>query len=682
MEGTPDLAHTPLQLGEVPGERRVGRPTTTPEQRALSDERYRQMMELIDAIPQDAREPRFQIYEAHDTRDAKVTSQPCARVTLAEWKEHQLGDRELLASYIKENLGEGRFIIEAYDPLGSRLAKIPPIIVTAGDPDMEILEPRRNRRRSRDYDDDEDDDFDDPVERREQRANLADTIQATVRNAQANAEVTARQSTDLFSMMLLTQQKSEESRREEDRKREERRIQEEQRREDRIREERRLDEERRREEAKREHEDRIRRETEEREERRREEDRRREEERRKDEDRRREHEARITAENKRLELIVGLVPVLKELFKKDTSVTDTLLPLLTNKKEDPVTLMLMNKMFEKQDKMDMSQVFLQQFQTMLTAGQQLNQQQLASMLEFSGKFNQQVMERALKMMLDSPHGKTEEGRSMLEKVISAVQGAAEIVKTIVPLQQPQRPLAPPNQQRSRAVVQHGPQAQDQRQATPAQQAPEQAPVDAQPLTAEQLAEIEAQTPRGTLGVLGGLMAMQLHEAGHQPLRQVEIQSVVQHILNEMPLDLRVAVLNGDQMGVFKLVQPVLGQSPELTQWIRSEGVVQWLQGYVPQLAPHIEAVWGPADAQRQQLEAYYAQAAQEAPQQQPAPEAAQGAPEVLEAPEAPEASPAVQEAAPEQAMASPEGQSPREAAPLPGPGSEPATATSHLDNDV
>lgn len=680
MEGTPDLAHAPPALGDVPGETRGrGRPAVSPEQRALSDERYKQMAELIDAIPQDAREPYFRIYEAHDRKDSKVSSQPCAKITLAEWKENQLGDRELLGSYIKENLGEGRFIIEAYDPLGTRLAKIPPIIVTAGEPDMEIIENRRNRRRYRDDDDDLDEDFDDPIERREQRANLADTIQATVRNAQANAEVTAKQTTDLFSMMLLTQQRSEESRREEDRKREERRLEDERRREDRIREERRIEEERRREEAKREYEERVRREDQERAERRAEEERRRDEARRQEEDRRREHEARIAAENKRLELILGLVPVVKELFKKDTSITDTLIPLLTQKKEDPLTLMLMNKMFEKQDKLDMSQVFLGQFQTMLTAGQQLNQQQLASMLEFSGKFNQQVMERALKMMLDSPQGKTEEGRSTIEKVISAVQGAAEIVKTLVP--QPQRPAVPHNPRPARPSVPQGPVQQ-----TPAQSAP----VDAQPvaqarqLTPEQLAEIEAQTPRGTLGVLGGLMALHLHESGAQPMRQVEVQSVVQHILNEMPLDLRVAVLDGDQMRVFQIAQPVIQQSPELAQWIKAEGVLPWVQAYVPQLAPHIEHVWGPADAQRQQLAAYYEQAQAQA----------QGAPP---AEAQPEPAPAPQESDAEVPASAPALEAPPEVheapAPLPGPGNPQAQPTaaphqapsgtgSHLDQDV
>lgn len=674
MEGSTDFTQ-PLALGDVPGDTRrtVGRPTTSPEQRAINDEKYKQTVELMNSIPMDAKEPKYYVYEAHHSRDTKVSTTPLAKIPLQEWKDRGFNERDTLSSFLLEEFGEGRFLISAHDAYGSHLSKIPSFAIIAGDPDMEISSRGRGfRRRERDddYDDDEDD-FEDPIASRDARANVADKIAATVRSANSLAEVQARQSTDVFSLMMLTQQRAEESRQAEERRRDEMRREEAKMRED----ERRRDEERRREDEKIERQREEERRREAAEARRADEERRREEERRKDQERREEFQQRIESENRRLQMILGALPIVEKLFKPDNSLQQTLLASLANpKKDDSITTVLLTELFKSRDKPGLDTIFMQQLQQMMAAGQQMNQAQLTNMLEFSSTMNKQLMERALKLMLESPQGKTEEGRSMIEKVISAVQGAAEIVKTLVPQGGP----APMGQQQQR--VAHQPQHGFNRQP-PAQQ-PQQPAQVPQPVQAP---APEAQTiPRGNLAVLGCLMAIQQHQAGVSSMTAQESQSVYQHLLNEMPLDVRVAVLERDQMRLFQLMKPTIDASPELTAWIKGPGVFQWLQQFVPTLIPSVEAVWGPMEQQRKELSDYYLSLEQqpvqqdeqpvEQPVEQPAEQAAQEQP----VPEAPAAQAELMQPDDQMPPMVQEAEVTPEA--IPGPGALPLTNTgSHLD---
>ena len=575
-------------LGALPGQDRrgPGRPTVSADQRAMNDERYKQVSELWDDLPNDATECRFKIFEAHHRRDVKQNHDPVRTLLASEWRDHGFKERPALEQWLEEEVGEGRFIVEAYDAHNLRITRIPPFIITAGEPENMDERARGGfRRRNRDDYDDDDEDFGDSVDRREHRANLADTLAASVRSQNLVAQQREKDQASTSHMLVITQQKADESRREDERRRRE----DDMRRED-------LREDRRREEERAAREERVRMDREEREEDRRRDDQkraeetaraeeRRIEERRADDRRREDFQARMASESEKMKLYLAAIPLLEKIFKPDTSSTTALLATLSKPKDaDPIMLMLLKGMMDKSEKGDMGGVFMQQLQTMMAAGQALNQQQLTSMLEFSSNVNKQVMERALKMMMDSPQGQTPEGKSTLEKVIAAVQGAAEIVRTMVPQMAP-----PQQQQRTQGQFIRHQTAQPQAPA-PAQQV---AAAPAPAAAAQVIPEVE--TPTGVAGVMSCMMAIQHYQSGQVQMTQAEYQSVVQALLAEMPAELQLAVLDNDQMSVLTLCRPAMEEYPELNTWVQQPGVLAWVQEFVPALAPHIQQMHGPAE---------------------------------------------------------------------------------------
>ncbi len=85
----------PPDLGAPLGNGR-GRPAMTPAQRALNDQKYESLQELYQAMPQEARDTQFAIYEARNNVDAKRDPRPLKKLKLSFWKENQLTDGNTL----------------------------------------------------------------------------------------------------------------------------------------------------------------------------------------------------------------------------------------------------------------------------------------------------------------------------------------------------------------------------------------------------------------------------------------------------------------------------------------------------------------------------------------------------------------------------------------------------------
>jgi hypothetical protein len=69
----------------------------------------------------------------------------------------------------------------------------------------------------------------------------------------------------------------------------------------------------------------------------------------------------------------------------------------------------------------------------------------------------------------------------------------------------------------------------------------------------------------------------------------------------MPVDLRVAILDGDESKVLGIVLPVVQSDERLNAWAQNLAVLGWLRQFVPQLAQPIIGIHGPAEHQREQL---------------------------------------------------------------------------------
>lgn len=603
----------PLDLASdaAPAKKPVGRPTVSAEQRALSDQKYAQMMDLMAVLPVEAKEPRFHVYTCHRRVDQKKEFKPVLRALYSEFRDNNFSEPGTLANYLQERLGAGRYCIEAYDAHNRRLDKIPAWYVTAGDPDM--LDDDQDRD---DLDDDRDDDRyerrsrgrgrrrpfrdedldDDPLD---QRANMADLLVSSAKSQAHTQAQSARASTDALSLMMLSQSQANESRQAEERRREEARIEERKRDENRAEERRREEvENRRREDAKAADE---RKEEQAREERRREEaiaERRREEQRR-DTD----HLRQVEASNKRTELLLGAltaaVPLITKLFeKREDPIQSALITRMTAPPpEDPVRTLLLKSILDKSDRKDGTEMMVQQMIEFSKISSQMTAEQMRGVMTMSADMNREMLKRAMSMMESTPQGQTPEGKNFLTQMMEALAGAGEFAKAIFPAQPAQPQLQPPQQRRALPHQRQHAQPQQQ-QPAPQQAAAPQPPV--QPAVAPE------EVPTGVTAVLACLMAIHTNKFGNAQ----EHQNVVGYLLHNMPVDLRVAVLEGSEPTIFRIVGPYVEAEPECSAWFKVPANLGWVRNYVAQLRPHLEAMYGPLAQQQAELAA--ALAAQEA----------------------------------------------------------------------
>jgi hypothetical protein len=572
-----------------------------PTKRALSDQKYAKMIELMAVLPNTAKEYRFAVYEARWNSDSKASFRPLEKILYSRFNEQGFTDEATLANYLDDKYGSGKYYIEALDEHNSRLTQIPAWTVMAGneedmyDDEDDSPRPRRGFREGRRRRDDDMDEEEDP---RDQRANMADLLTTVGKANASQTAVAAKSQTDMIGLLLLTQQQQAEARALDERRREDQRADE------RRREDQKADERRKEAEAER-------RALMERDEQRRKEER---EQRDRDEQRRAaDLIAQMNAQSKRTEVMLGavtaIVPILAKVFeKKDDPFMPLMLAKMTEKHEaDPMTVMLLKSTLDKANDDSASRSMIQNMGEMAKLNAQLTAEQMKSAMTLSNDINSQVMKKALDMMLASPQGSTPEGKSMIEQVMSALQGASSLVNSLVPptpAAQPQRP----QQQRRHAPALPAP-AEAAPATTPTAQA-------VQSMTPAQKEEMVKNAPKGILAVLGCLQAIHQKHYGSQ----TEYQGLVQYAIEQMPLELRVAILDGNQVQVISLANPVIESVPEIKGWIYSDGVLPWLMSYIPQLCPSIEAIHGPADQQRQAL-------ANPQPAAAPAPEQAQPAAE-------------------------------------------------------
>jgi hypothetical protein len=598
------------------GKRPVGRPAVSAEQRALSDMKYAAMMTAIDALPVEATEYRFGVYPARRRVDAKAEFHPLCKILLSEWNQNNFKDMATLANYLGERFGSGRYVIEALDSFNRRLDKIAPLYVMAGDPGMidddldgderfDDEDDRRPRRRTRRL---RDEDQDDPVA---ERANMADLLVASTRQAAGQTVQAARSQTDMMGLLLLTQSRTDETRAAEERRREESRAEERRREETRAEERRREQaEDRKREEDRAERERKEERDRDERIRQAQAEDRRREDQKRQDE-----NLALMKAQNERTQMILtgltSLGPVLSKLFEKRESPMEIALTRsLTEKKEaDPLQMMLLKSILDRGERKDGTEMMVQQMIEFSKVSSQMTAEQMRGAMAMSNDMNREMLKRAMAMMEGTPQGQTPEGKNFLTQMMEALAGAGEFAKAIFPVQ-PAAIAAPPPQQaqQRRALPHQRQQVQQPQQPQPAQAAQSAGP--AQALTPEQQAQLQAQAddaPKGVTGVLAALMAIH----GHQYETQEQYQGLVAYCLTQMPVDLRVAIIEGQEATVFAIVQPFYEAQPELKAWISKPDVLLWIRDFVPKLSPHILQMHGSHDEQRAQLQGLLAAQARE-----------------------------------------------------------------------
>lgn len=571
--GTPYDSPT---LGTPPGaEKGPGRPALSIQQRASADRKYAQKEALLNLLPASTKECRLKIFDAHWERDAKRSFESIGSILTSEYEQEGFGpEPEKFGSYLENKYGSGRYCIEAYDPLGNRITDIPSFFVaTAGEDMNDDQEPRRRRRPARELDEEYEDDED-------QRVNTPDVLATVAKANSLQAMQASKQQTDMFAVMMMQSQTASASKAEEERRREER-------------EERRAEERRRELKDERESE-RIRTEQRDKEAR---EDRQRDDERRREERDRHTQELRATTEaaSKRMEafmsLAVAALPVVAKLFeKRDDPIQAAMIARLGAKAEpDQMQMMIFKSVLDKMSNDQGASNLIAQMGEMQKMMSTASGEQMRSMMSQSNEFQQMMMKKAIELAIASPGG--EEKKPMLGQLMEALGSAAEIVKTLAPAAgtPPPQPLQQHPQPRQRIAQQPGQAAVAPGAAPTAAQAPEAAPTG----------------PTIAPGIPSVMTALQtLHMAETDPksrLTQVDYQSVMRFLLENMPLDLRVAVIEGNQQGVMQLALPYVQASDSLSAWINGPGTLPWLMAYVPQLTPNIVAMFGPAEAQVAQL---------------------------------------------------------------------------------
>lgn len=679
----------PANAPPQPQTRGPGRPSQTPEQRAASDARYKAILDLMDAMPAAAKEPKFAVFPARNRSDAKADFRPLFKMQVSKWKDDGFMDEGALSAFLEEKYGPGRYLIEPQDEHGQRMTKLPFWVVATSnlEDDMDDFDdddyddrPRRRRR---------DDDDDRGPEPREKRANLADMLVTASRADREVAQSASKTQGDIMSLMVMSSQEQARQSREEAIRREE--LRREQEREDRKREE-----DRRRDEDKKRDDERIRREEDYRREQTRLESerevRRAEEQRRRDEDNRRwEAEQRrrdqemLTAQQagtKRLEIMLGLataaLPIVERMMNRTNPLEQALLRDATTKKDtDPITALLLKFVMDKRE--DSPNMIIQTLVEATKAGSMIQSEQMKQAFAMNAEVTKAIIGKALEMAENGGGGG---GKSTFESILGAIQGAADIVSKLTPAASTAPPAAYAQAARARIQAPVAAPAPTAPATATAQPAPAPGQQPQQQPTAEQIEEErkfqEAVRINPVLGVLSTLYLIQTNQYNNQQ----EYQALVQHAIQTMPLDVRVAILDGNETHLLGLCMPTIQSWPLLAQW--APGALGWFRTFVPQLVPSIEAIHGPVAQQR---EAYVAELAkrsqaQEAANQAQAELAAQATQADVMAPPAEAAAPA------EAPVEAPAGGPVEDSNVIPGPGSDaPATSApvsdgapaSHLD---
>lgn len=533
------------------------------------------MKALEAGLPAEAREYRIGVYEARRGMDAKASHRPLERILWPKWEELGLQDVSALRSYLEERHGSGRYYLEPQDAHNRRLDRLPAwTITTDEDEDMDEYDDddhprrrggggwhRRSSGRRRPYVDDYDDDDDpilagnfgaDPVA---ERASIADLLTVQAKQAAAEKEAASKGQSDMMSTILLLQSQQAEAQRRADEKREEQ-----------MREERRLErerEERRREEENRRWEEKL-------------EERRREEARQAEQTR-----IMMEASNKKTETMVALVtaglPLIQKLFEpKSDPVTQALLAKTTEEKgTDPVMMMLLKNMLDKQNGNESMQQMIASMGEMSRMSSQLMTEQMKNMLTTTNDLNSQVIKRALDLAMDNPHA-TDEDKGMLGQIVEALGSASSLVDAFGGGKQPPQQGAhlPPQQQHPQHPPQpHSGDSQQPQGATQGDQVPAQSSIP---------------QPRGIEAVGGVMMAVYAKAYSTEQ----EYQQLISFMLSEMPDNLRQAVAAGDESSIIEICTPAFLENAELRGWITTEGVADWIRAFLQQLQPLVAESMG------------------------------------------------------------------------------------------
>jgi hypothetical protein len=363
------------------------------------------------------------------------------------------------------------------------------------------------------------------------------------------------------------------------------------------------------------------------------------------------HLAQVQAANSRTEMIMGVIttaatalaPMLEKLVNRAPP-ADDLKPLmiakLTEKREtDPITMMFLKDALDRKGGGEVMQTMFQGMAEASKLQAQMSAEGARNQMAMTNEFQMTMMKKVMDMATASPAGQTEEGKNMIENIAKLVDSAGGFIKSVFPSQpaqpQPQQHQRLPHQQQRRVATQQQTQqgmtaTAPQRPAQPAQATAAQ-PVQPHPLagqvvtedgrqweqlTADEQTQVNAQyqqhvqqqareqvMPKGTLAVLICLKSIHTKEYG----TQADYQELVKYLLSEMPIEMRVAVLEGNEPGLLEICKPVVESVPELEQWMTMT-TLMWIREFVPNLIPHIEAMHGSAAAQRAQLDQFIAQA--------------------------------------------------------------------------
>ncbi len=584
--GQPDAGALPPKPGEEDGPKKgPGRPPADPTKRAINDERYRQAVDLIETLPDDAKQARFAVFRANRRTEQKKSFRPLKKIMLNEWREKNFQNADTLRAWLKEYLGPGGYVLEPYDEHNRRMDKVAAWFVNTNpeddmpydpeDDDDDDLddEPRGRRFRRRYRDDTSDDGY------LEERANVSDVL-ATATRAHSAQAMQANQSKDsLVSMMLLTQTQNAQAKQDEERRRDERAADERRYERERADKKEREDKEAAERRERLDREDRERKDKEE--ERRRQDER---DERNRIEQRNRDEDARrAQSDAKRTEIIVAavsaLAPMIIGLMKREPTPPP---------QADPMAMILLKSIVDKTDKADSSQVMFTQMGEMAKLQTTIMSEQMRSSMNMSSEMNSTVMKKAMEMMMASPQGQSPEGKSMIEQIMMAVQGASELVKTLAPpppaVTVQQQHLLPMQDQNPNRRFARAPQAPDPTQQQQAPAAPVAPPAP-------------EQAPEGVAGVMHALRG--IHTKAWST--NEEYQTFLQYLFQQMPLALRVAVLDGNDIDIYKLTKPAMDRDPVLHTWAHSPEALPWMRQFIPTLKPSIEQMFGAADDQRNQL---------------------------------------------------------------------------------
>ena len=551
-----DLQQPPPDLPPLPGApappRAQGRPPADPGARAASDRRYAALLEMESILPAKAKDARFAVFRAR-ANDTKAATRPAMRILTTTWRDMGLDDPGALASYLQEKLGPGRYLIEPQDAHNQRLTKLPAwiqatdeeseggvMVEEEDEPGMPTLRRGWAHRPSEDEGEDPED-----LTPQERSTNAMDFLTTSVRLQNEQTKENAMQAQSMLQSMLVLNQQAEDRRRE-------------------------AEAERRKEEA-----DARRREDERREERRREErlaeEHRREEDRKRDEERREERkldiQRQIEASNKRLELVMGavsaLVPVIaKVLDRKEDPMQSAILAFLTkDKTADPTQIMLLKHILDKSQSGDHLTTMVQSMGEMSKMSSSMMAEQMKSMFLTMNQFQQEAMKKVMAMALANPHIDEEE-KSTFQQVMEAISGASSLITGLTGGQQ-----APPQPQPLPM-----PQPQQMLQPLPV---PLPAPQQEQP----------PPLPMGIAGVGACLMTIQQKQYPDQ----ATYQKVVEMLIDNMPDDLRQAVVDGDEAKIVEQCVPVFQQEPELKAWVMQPDMFDWIRSFLSDLVPMLQS---------------------------------------------------------------------------------------------